>query len=317
MRSASTALLTVILVMTLGFTLAADPAAGSSFFPITPGASWSLTETNSGASMQMYMGGQLVWHGALCYQRTELIDGSAIGVTYWSQDAHGRILLHGLQYLTGAGLEMYFTPGLIYLDPTLQPGETITSQSHVFEVLPHSHRWWGELTVELSCHERAAVDTPLGTFAGITVNTAWTDSPSDAPWRYGHDALVTYAQGVGPARITGLQAPLEWVLVAAQNLDVTGVPDVTVVALAAAPNPFNPSTEISFTLPQPGAVRLDIHDSRGRHVRRLLAGDLPAGPHRAIWHGRDAIGQPLASGVYHAVLTAGAQRSTVTVTLVK
>lgn len=306
------AIVTALLLMT-----AASPAAGAPFFPLVPGAIWSLNETGGEESMMLTMGSQQFWRGAICSPRTEWIDGQLIGMTYWSEDTEGRILLHGLQYLIGNGLEIYFTPGMVYLDPTLQPGESVTSQSHVFEVEQHSDQWWGHLTVELSCLDRAPVDTPLGTFAAITVSIAWIDSPGDAPWRYGHDSLVTYAQGVGPARIASLESPLEWVLVAVQNLDVTDVPHLPTGDLAAAPNPFNPLTEISFTLTQPGAVRLDIHDSRGHHVRRLLAGDLPAGPHRATWHGRDAVGQPVASGVYHAILTTTMQRSAVTVTLVK
>lgn len=73
------------------------------------------------------------------------------------------------------------------------------------------------------------------------------------------------------------------------------------------PNPFPPSgTTIDFSLQQPARVALEIVDSRGRLVRRLLAGDsLAAGPHALAWDGRDAAGTAVASGVYLAVLRAG------------
>jgi len=73
------------------------------------------------------------------------------------------------------------------------------------------------------------------------------------------------------------------------------------------PNPFPPSgTTIDFSLQQPARVALEIVDSRGRLVRRLLAGDsLAAGPHALAWDGRDAAGAAVASGVYLAVLRAG------------
>jgi hypothetical protein len=87
--------------------------------------------------------------------------------------------------------------------------------------------------------------------------------------------------------------------------------------LQAAPNPFNPATEISFELPQAAQVRLEIYDSRGRLVRRLLQGTLPAGWHRPTWRGRDDSGQRVASGVYHALLKVDQETQRVAMTLIK
>lgn len=71
---------------------------------------------------------------------------------------------------------------------------------------------------------------------------------------------------------------------------------------AAAPNPFNPRTVLRFELPRDGAVRLDLHDLRGRRVATLLDGFREAGEHRLVWNGRDDGGQEVASGVYLARL---------------
>jgi len=74
---------------------------------------------------------------------------------------------------------------------------------------------------------------------------------------------------------------------------------VTLLQLAAYPNPFNPTTTLAFDLPRDGPVRLDVHDLAGRRVARLLDGIRAAGAHRIDW-------QPagLASGVYVARLQA-------------
>jgi hypothetical protein len=102
---------------------------------------------------------------------------------------------------------------------------------------------------------------------------------------------------------------------------VTAVPEdhapTLTATLQAAPNPFNPATEVSFELPRGGATQVDIHDSRGRLVRRLLAADLPAGAHRVTWRGHDAAGQRMPSGVYHVVLSAPGLRESRSVVLVK
>jgi len=63
--------------------------------------------------------------------------------------------------------------------------------------------------------------------------------------------------------------------------------------LHAAPNPFNPATEISFSLDRPGRVELHVFDPRGRRVSTLVDQVMPAGERRLTW-------QPdrLSSGVY-------------------
>jgi hypothetical protein len=71
----------------------------------------------------------------------------------------------------------------------------------------------------------------------------------------------------------------------------------------ARPNPFNPSTAITFELAQAGVARLRILDASGRVVRVLAAGTVAAGRHQRSWDGRDAAGREVAAGVYLAELT--------------
>jgi subtilisin-like proprotein convertase family protein len=65
------------------------------------------------------------------------------------------------------------------------------------------------------------------------------------------------------------------------------------------PNPFNPSTEISFAVPaNAGLVSLDIFDVRGQKVRTLERSNLGAGSYTRVWNGRDEAGAQVSSGVY-------------------
>jgi hypothetical protein len=75
--------------------------------------------------------------------------------------------------------------------------------------------------------------------------------------------------------------------------------------MTAAPNPFNPTTRVLFELSAAGAVRLDILDVAGRHVRTLVQDRLDAGRHERQWDGRNAAGAAVASGVYVARLQSG------------
>jgi subtilisin-like proprotein convertase family protein len=71
-----------------------------------------------------------------------------------------------------------------------------------------------------------------------------------------------------------------------------------------APNPFNPQTAVAFDLARGGPVRVEVFDVRGRLVRRLIDGPLPAGAQSVAWDGRDDAGRDLASGTYLARLAA-------------
>ncbi|MFQ6104822.1 MAG: alpha/beta hydrolase-fold protein [Candidatus Glassbacteria bacterium] len=75
------------------------------------------------------------------------------------------------------------------------------------------------------------------------------------------------------------------------------------------PNPFNPSTTISFeikgTAHAKQSVRLFIYDIRGRLVRTLIDSELEAGGHMIHWDGRDNNGQQVSSGIYFYSLRYG------------
>ncbi len=69
------------------------------------------------------------------------------------------------------------------------------------------------------------------------------------------------------------------------------------------PNPFNPQTTVGVALAEAGTVRLQVLDARGRVVRTLADGHLPAGSHDLVWDGADLQGRPVPSGLYLARLT--------------
>ncbi len=64
------------------------------------------------------------------------------------------------------------------------------------------------------------------------------------------------------------------------------------------PNPFNPTTAISFNLSSPQAVTLRIYNIMGQEVRRLIDGPMPAGQNTVIWDGRNSKGEYVSSGIY-------------------
>lgn len=67
-----------------------------------------------------------------------------------------------------------------------------------------------------------------------------------------------------------------------------------------APNPFRSRTQLTYHLPRPARVRLDIFDTGGRLVQTLVRSEQPAGSHEVVF---DA--QGLTSGVYFCRFAAG------------
>ncbi len=118
---------------------------------------------------------------------------------------------------------------------------------------------------------------------------------------------VTVAGGAGGARVEQAAAPVP---------SLTTLSAETLPARYALeqnhPNPFNPSTEIRFYLPESGPISLIIYDVTGRAVRRLIHSVLPAGTHRISF---DAASLP--SGVYLYRITAGTFTETRRMTLLK
>jgi len=83
------------------------------------------------------------------------------------------------------------------------------------------------------------------------------------------------------------------------------------------PNPFNPSTTISYDLARPGPARISIFNLRGQIVRKLVEADLPAGRHQVIWDGKDDRGNALGSGIYFYRLESKDYRRTQKMMLIK
>ncbi|PKL83194.1 MAG: glycosyl hydrolase [Ignavibacteriae bacterium HGW-Ignavibacteriae-3] len=64
------------------------------------------------------------------------------------------------------------------------------------------------------------------------------------------------------------------------------------------PNPFNPSTNIEYSLPKAGQIKIEIYNSIGQLVNVLEDSFRNPGNHKIIWNGRNSYGNPVSSGIY-------------------
>jgi hypothetical protein len=77
------------------------------------------------------------------------------------------------------------------------------------------------------------------------------------------------------------------------------------------PNPFNPDTEIQFSLKKPGKVSINIYDIQGRQIRTLMDDFQSEGSHVLTWDGKDDHGIDVPSGVYFCRLRSGPYTHTI------
>jgi len=78
------------------------------------------------------------------------------------------------------------------------------------------------------------------------------------------------------------------------------------------PNPFNPTTTISYSIPEQSDIRIEVYNIIGQRVATLLDGNKQAGNHSIVWQ---ADNHP--SGVYFARLEAGGRSETVKIELLR
>ena len=80
----------------------------------------------------------------------------------------------------------------------------------------------------------------------------------------------------------------------------------------AYPNPFNPTTTLSFAIPIDSEVSLSVYNMQGREVSTLIDGNMEAGYHSIVWDANS-----YASGVYFVKMMAGEYVSTQKLMLIK
>ncbi len=106
------------------------------------------------------------------------------------------------------------------------------------------------------------------------------------------------------------------------DLDLVSIDDPiqmppTAFQLRNYPNPFNPETTISYTLPAAGMVSLEIFNSRGQLIRSLLKEEQPAGEHSLIWNGKGDSSHSVASGLYLCRIASNGKQETRKLLLIK
>ncbi len=109
------------------------------------------------------------------------------------------------------------------------------------------------------------------------------------------------------------------------TIDATGVgsgtggdvPELVTELAGNFPNPFNPETNIAFSLAETSDVRIDVFNIKGQKVKTLVNEKLDKGNHSIIWGGEDNLDKQVSSGIYFYKMKAGRYTSTKKMILLK
>lgn len=175
----------------------------------------------------------------------------------------------------------------------------------------------GGTTVTLHDHSGSSADDLVGNWPA----TLSVDGPGALSDFHGEDVAGSWILHVADTHYAVWGTLNSWgvnLLVADQMtaVDPRDMPHATRL-VGNRPNPFNPQTTIAFELRAAGPVQLDIHDVRGRRVRRLIMTTMPAGRHEVRWDGCDHAGRAQSSGLYFCRLVADRKELMHKLTLVR
>ena len=83
------------------------------------------------------------------------------------------------------------------------------------------------------------------------------------------------------------------------------------------PNPFNPKTEITYSLKESGRISIEVYNAKGQKIKVLVNDIKEKGVYSAIWNGRNENGKEVPSGIYFYRMKKGRYTSTKKMILLK
>ncbi len=181
----------------------------------------------------------------------------------------------------------------------------------LFENAENSAVTWSGQPLNWGTHNLVGVnpmlmggDPTLMSYYQLKANETLGYSPAINAGTTSHTILPDYYQIpeydiIGNQRIYGSGIDIGCFEAQNQNsiVEVT-TPQIKKFSLTNYPNPFNPTTTISFDLPSDDKIEIEIFNIKGQLVKTLIKETKNAGHYQIVWEGKDNQGKAVGSGVY-------------------
>ena len=199
------------------------------------------------------------------------------------------------------------TPSL--LNPVGTGDKTATFSFHLSQPVDEAEvfAWW------VAASNRAA-NTPIVVEHALGRDTVYVDQTTNhGQWNslgiYSFSPQIAQAVIVSNMATGGDYVVADAVrIISEEGLNTVSVltdqqdPLSTSNLLRAFPNPFNPTTQIRYTLTEPGMVSIEIVDLAGHHVATLTDDYQIAASHQVDWSAKGDDQSPVATGVYFVLV---------------
>ncbi|HPU85468.1 MAG TPA: right-handed parallel beta-helix repeat-containing protein [Candidatus Latescibacteria bacterium] len=226
---------------------------------------------------------------------------------------HRSFAVMGTKGASQKEMESFFAP-LQATDSPLGAGARFAAA----ELVRQSMAWHGDFARAIPAYRSVAADTSLLLYQR---DAAWLQIARLADQRHDRELLREAICGIlafGDSTLEGTKiARIEWsdeiAALARQDTDKPPYGQ----ALTATPNPFNPTTSITYRVTAQGNVSVQVYNALGQRVRELVNTAAPAGTYTVVWDGKDSATRPVGSGVYLIRLTTPTAVVTERVTLLR
>jgi hypothetical protein len=179
-----------------------------------------------------------------------------------------------------------------------------------------NHSGYNVLRSEANALDCAITINPIlidqGENLGTQISYAYTDVET-----YSNMVYYYWLESVSLDGVSDFYGPLT-VTIGDPTLDP--LPPVTPMVtqlLHAFPNPFNPNTNIRYSLKEAGKVNIDIYNVKGQIVRSFDANYNSPGYYQVSWDGKDMNGRTASSGIYMYRMVCGSYSSSKKMILAK
>jgi hypothetical protein len=221
-----------------------------------------------------------------------------------------------------------------------EPVATLSFLDTGWETLPNGYYRWavrtaydGDITSEATFSNFLQKDAPCGTIfgkvtgtddtaiAGATISNGTLSTTTNSTGAYalvvpvGAYSITASAPGFWDQTVENVEVTLDQYTHLSFVLVDTPIDDPQIPVLATSlsgnyPNPFNPETTISYSVKEPGRVKLEVYNIRGQLIRTLVDSDHATGHYKQVFNSKDNRGNPISSGVYLIRMSAPGYRKT-------
>ena len=195
----------------------------------------------------------------------------------------------GVAYITLSGF------GSSHIYRTESYGESWTDIGHELPDVPTS-----ALIIDPEDPNHIYVGNDLGVYVSTNFGESWVEFSEGMP-----TAVLVMDLSISPSNrklraVTHGNGVYERTLLASTNIhdDPFQRWNSPVELFQNTPNPFNPTTEITFYLRESSYVHLSIYNMKGQKIRTVIANGYPAGRFSITWDGKNNSGHSVPGGVY-------------------